>query len=61
MQSTLIHNKEKADREYFKETATLLRSGDSYSPCLLRDGPFNFKEGGGYGFFSKKYSDSQCC
>jgi hypothetical protein len=27
---------------------------------MLRDGPFNLK-GGGYGFFLKKYSDSQCC
>ena len=25
----------------------------------FRDGPFNFQ--GGYGFFLKKYSDSQCC
>jgi hypothetical protein len=25
----------------------------------IRDGPFNFQ--GGYGFFLKKYSDSQCC
>jgi hypothetical protein len=23
----------------------------------LRDGPFNFQEVGGYGFFLKKYSD----
>jgi hypothetical protein len=34
------------------------------SPVLLfglelRDRPFNFQEG--YGFFLKKYSDSQCC
>ena len=28
--------------------------------ALLRDGPFNF-QGGGYVFFLKKYSDSQCC
>ena len=30
----------------------------------LRERPFNLKgggEGGGYGFFLKKYSDSQCC
>jgi len=27
----------------------------------VRDGPFNFQGGGGYGFFQKKYSDSQCC
>ena len=28
----------------------------------LRDGPFNFqREVGGYGFFKKKYSDSQFC
>ena len=26
---------------------------------LVRDGPFNFQRG--YGFFLKKYSDSQCC
>ena len=26
----------------------------------LRERPFNLK-GGGYGFFLKKYSDSQCC
>ena len=25
----------------------------------VRDGPFNFQGGGGYGFFLKKYSDSQ--
>ena len=27
---------------------------------ILRERPFNLK-GGGYGFFLKKYSDSQCC
>ena len=31
----------------------------------VRDRPFNFQGGGGggggYGFFLKKYSDSQCC
>ena len=30
----------------------------------IRERPFNLKEGGGgggYGFFLKKYSDSQCC
>ena len=27
---------------------------------LVREQPFNLK-GGGYGFFLKKYSDSQCC
>ena len=26
----------------------------------VRERPFNLK-GGGYGFFLKKYSDSQCC
>jgi hypothetical protein len=26
----------------------------------IRERPFNLKEGG-YGFFLKKYSDSQCC
>jgi hypothetical protein len=26
----------------------------------IRERPFNLK-GGGYGFFLKKYSDSQCC
>ena len=31
----------------------------NYLGVLLRDGPFNFQ--GGYGFFLKKYSDSQCC
>ena len=28
--------------------------------CPLRERPFNLK-GGGYVFFLKKYSDSQCC
>ena len=29
---------------------------------LLRERPFSLNgEGGGYGFFLKKYSDSQCC
>ena len=29
---------------------------------MLRERPFNLKGGGGgYGFFLKKYSDSQCC
>ena len=28
---------------------------------ILRDGPFNFQGVGGYGFFLKKYFDSQCC
>ena len=27
----------------------------------IRERPFNLKGGGGYGFFLKKYSDSQCC
>jgi hypothetical protein len=27
----------------------------------LREWPFNLKGGMGYGFFLKKYSDSQCC
>jgi hypothetical protein len=26
-----------------------------------RERPFNLKGWGGYGFFLKKYSDSQCC
>jgi hypothetical protein len=30
--------------------------------CLFRERPFNLKgAGGSYGFFLKKYSDSQCC
>jgi hypothetical protein len=33
---------------------------DSYVTDILRERPFNLK-GGGYGFFLKKYSDSQCC
>ena len=28
--------------------------------CYIRERPFNLKGGGGYGFFLKKYSDSQC-
>ena len=28
---------------------------------LLRERPFNLKEGGSYVFLLKKYSDSQCC
>ena len=28
---------------------------------FVRERPFNLKGGGGYGFFLKKYSDSQCC
>ena len=31
-----------------------------YSQTCLRERPFNLKWGG-YGFFLKKYSDSQCC
>ena len=27
----------------------------------VRERPFNLKRGGGYVFFLKKYSDSQCC
>jgi len=27
----------------------------------IRERPFNLKGRGGYGFFLKKYSDSQCC
>ena len=29
--------------------------------CLIGERPFNLKGGGGYAFFLKKYSDSQCC
>ena len=28
---------------------------------IIRERPFNLKGGGGYGFFLKWYSDSQCC
>jgi hypothetical protein len=34
---------------------------DSYVTDILRERPFKLKAGGGYGFFLKKYSDSQCC
>jgi hypothetical protein len=32
-----------------------------YFQGVGKDGPFNFHGGGGYVFFLKKYSDSQCC
>jgi hypothetical protein len=41
---------------------TILSCYGKLFTCILRERPFNLKEGGGgYVFFKKKYSDSQCC
>ena len=41
-------------------TPHLLTKPLPFKTGYIRDGPFNLKRGG-YDFFLKKYSDSQCC
>ena len=46
----------KTDSQIFK----MVSLSNLYLAILFRERLFNLK-GGGYGFFLKKYSDSQCC
>jgi hypothetical protein len=57
---TLYNSSDDNTLSYVDQYYNILINVLEKESSILRERPFNLK-GGGYGFFLKKYSDSQCC